>query len=162
MSHPFFTHSKIISPGDIKSRRVAARAEGKTVATLNGSFDLLHAGHLQIIFAGKDEADILCVALNSDESIRTYKGEDRPIIPLEYRLEMMAALAPVDWVTWFDETDPRAILREIHPDVHVNGEEYGADCIEKGVLDEIGARLHLVPRVPSLATSAIIEKIKGI
>lgn len=106
------------------------------------------------------QADRLIVALNSDSSIRQYKGADRPIISLEYRLQMMAALEFVDYVTWFDETDPRAILGKIKPDVHVNGAEYGAGCIEAETIINHGGRIHLVDRIPSLATSAIIEKIK--
>ena len=106
------------------------------------------------------QADRLIVALNSDLSIQKYKGTDRPIIPLNYRLEMMAALEFVDYVTWFDETDPRLILEKIKPDIHVNGAEYGIDCIEAETVKTHGGKIHLVDRIPSLATSAIIEKIK--
>jgi bifunctional ADP-heptose synthase (sugar kinase/adenylyltransferase) len=84
----------------------------------------------------------------------------RPIIPLNYRLEMIAALEFVDYVTWFNETDPRALLDKIKPNVHVNGAEYGASCIEADIVQINGGRLHLVERIPSLATSTIIEKIK--
>ncbi len=73
---------------------------------------------------------------------------------------MVAALEFVDYVTWFEETDPSALLEKIKPDVHVNGAEYGADCIEAKVVEKHGGRLHLVDRIPSLATSTIIEKIK--
>jgi rfaE bifunctional protein nucleotidyltransferase chain/domain len=127
---------------------------------LNGSFDLLHAGHLFIIYQASLQADRLIVALNSDLSIQRYKSSDRPIIPLQYRLEMIAALEFVDYVTWFDETDPCKLIEKIKPDVHVNGKEYGENCIEAPVVKACGARLHLVDRIPSLATSFIIEKIK--
>ena len=136
------------------------RQEGKTIATLNGSFDLLHAGHLEMIYQASLQADVLIVALNTDASIQRYKSKDRPIIPLEYRQQMMTALAMVDYVTEFDETDPRVILEIIRPDVHVNGSEYGADCIEAEVVKKHGGRLHIVSLVPGLSTSKIIEKIK--
>ena len=153
---------KIVMPENISSLCCRLREEGKTIATLNGSFDLLHAGHLYMIQEAKKQADCVIMSLNSDLSIQQYKSQDRPIIPLKERQELVAALMYVDYVTAFDEVDPREWLRKVHPDVHVNGEEYGSDCIEKEVLDQIGARLHLVKRIPGLATSEIIAKIQGL
>lgn len=151
---------KLILPEELEKKVRAIKAEGKTIATLNGSFDLLHAGHLEIISVASKQADVLILALNSDDSIRRYKSPHRPIIPLKYRLQMMSALAMVNYVTWFDELDPRLLLSKIHPHVHVNGAEYGADCIEKEVVEEGGGRVHVVSLVPGLSTSAIIEKIQ--
>lgn len=151
---------KLIPPGKLASFVEALRASKKSIATLNGSFDLLHAGHLQIIFEASQQADILIVALNSDASIQKYKSPKRPIIPLEYRLQMMAALEFVDYVTWFDETDPRQLLSLIKPDVHVNGAEYGANCIEADVVRANGGSIHIVSLVPGLSTSTVIQKIQ--
>lgn len=153
---------KLIEPLHLEAKIGDLRARKLTIATLNGSFDLLHAGHLFIIHEASKQADRLVVALNSDVSIQQYKSANRPIIPLSHRLEMMAALQFVDFVTWFDETDPRKLLSLIKPDVHVNGAEYGADCIEAETVKAYGGRLHLVARIPHLATSAIIEKIKAL
>ena len=155
-----YTNGKITPPEAIETVIEEYRDQGLTIATLNGSFDLLHAGHLHILYEAKEQADILCIALNSDDSIKRYKGEDRPIIPLKFRLQMIAALDPVDCVTWFEEDDPCEILRLIRPDVHVNGVEYGSNCVEADLVEEMGAELYLVERIPSLATSHIIEKIK--
>ena len=157
---PAWLQKKLIEPEHLEERIAFLRGKKLTIATLNGSFDLMHAGHLYIIHEASKQADRLIVALNSDDSIRQYKGSDRPIISLQYRLEMAAALEFVDYVTWFDETDPRALLERIKPDVHVNGAEYGENCIEAEVVKTNGGRLHLVDRIPSLATSSIIEKIK--
>ncbi len=151
--------SKLIAPSDLKEAVNDIRRRGLSIATLNGSFDLMHAGHLHILFEASKTADCLIVALNSDTSIKKYKDEDRPIIPLEYRLQFLAAIAWVDYVTWFDETDPRAILEIIRPDVHVNGAEYGNRCIEAETVKSCGGKLHLVDRIPGLATSQIIDKI---
>lgn len=151
---------KLIEPKELEKALEKIREQGLTVATLNGSFDLLHAGHLFMISEASRQADVLIVALNSDESIQKYKSMDRPIIPLKYRLEMMAALEFVDYVTFFDETDPCQLLQKIQPDVHVNGEEYGKECIEAKTVREMGAKLHLVKRIPSLSTTEIIEKIR--
>lgn len=154
--------SKVIAPENLAEKVAEIRESGKRIATLNGSFDLMHAGHLQIIFEASKVADVLIVALNTDNSIKQYKSPKRPIIPLEYRLQMMAALEFVDYVTWFDETDPRKILNIIKPDVHVNGAEYGENCIESETVKSNGGKMHIVQLVPGLSTSEIIKKIQSL
>lgn len=150
---------KVIPHDQIAEKVKQLRNEKKTIATLNGSFDLLHAGHLQIIYEASQQADVLIVGLNTDSSIQRYKSMDRPIIPLKYRIEMLSALEFVDYVTWFDETDPCALLQEIRPDVHVNGAEYGQNCIEADAVKANGGKLYLVELVPGLSTSYIIKKL---
>lgn len=103
----------------------------------------------------------MLVGLNTDSSVQRYKSPSRPIVTLEYRLQMLAALEWVSYVTWFDETDPRAFLERVRPDVHVNGAEYGPDCIEAPVVRAGGGRLHLVDRIPGLATSDLVTKIRA-
>lgn len=157
---PAWLQKKLLEPEKIEERVSALRAKKLTIATINGSFDLLHAGHLFILHEASKQADCLIVALNSDASIQKYKSPKRPIVPLAYRLELMAALECVDYVTWFEEADPRALLAKIRPDVHVNGAEYGENCIEADTVRNHGGRLHLVERIGGLATSSLIEKIK--
>jgi len=151
--------SKFIAPEDLVVKVDLLRSQGKTIATLNGSFDLLHAGHLEMIYQASLQADILIVGLNTDRSIAAYKSPTRPIISLEYRMQMMGALTMVDYVTFFDELDPREMLKKIRPDVHVNGSEYGENCIEASTVQEAGGRIHIVSLVPGLSTSQIIHKI---
>lgn len=150
---------KMIDPSAIEQKVLELRISKKTIATLNGSFDLMHAGHLEMIYQASRQADILILALNSDRSIKEYKSPLRPIISLEYRLRMMAALEIVDYVTWFDEIDPRQILSRIKPDVHVNGAEYGENCIEAETVRSHGGRIHIVQLVSGLSTSQIIKKV---
>lgn len=155
-----FFASKWIDPAEIENKVAELRKTGKKIATLNGSFDLMHAGHLHILYEGSQQADVLIVALNTDDSIKRYKSADRPIVPLKERLQMVAALQFVTYVTCFNELDPRVLLGKIRPDVHVNGAEYGSECIEAEVVLKHGGRLHLVSRIPGLATSTLIKKIK--
>lgn len=136
------------------------KQEGKTLATLNGSFDLLHAGHLYILYEASLQADCLFVLLNSDSSIQSYKGLNRPVICLENRLSLISALEFVDYVSWFEEKDPREILKIIRPDVHVNGIEYGKNCVEADTVRLSGGKIHLVDRIPGLSTSEILKKIQ--
>ncbi|MGE5196427.1 MAG: adenylyltransferase/cytidyltransferase family protein [Anaerolineae bacterium] len=152
--------TKVLPLENLLTQIQKMKKEGATVATLNGSFDLLHAGHLEMIYQASLQADILIVALNTDRSIQEYKNPSRPIVSLEMRLQMMAAVGFVDFVTWFDETDPRQLLAKIAPDVHVNGAEYGENCIEAEIVKAQGGRIHIVPLVPGLSTSALLEKIK--
>lgn len=164
MPSPWVAYSKqkIISPKEISHLVQKLRGEGRTIATLNGSFDLMHAGHLHIIYEASKTADILIVALNTDASIQKYKSIQRPIIPLEYRQQMMAAIEFIDYVTSFDEIDPRQLLSIIKPDVHVNGIEYGENCIEAETVKKFGGKIHLVDRIPGLATSEILKKVKSL
>lgn len=153
---------KVIPPKLLKVKTEEIKGSGFQIATLNGSFDLMHAGHLQIIYEASQMADVLIVALNSDSSIQKYKSPLRPIIPLEYRLQMMAALSFVDYVTWFEETDPRELLSTIQPDIHVNGAEYGKSCLESEVVESLGGKIHIVDLVPGLSTSHILKKIENL
>jgi rfaE bifunctional protein nucleotidyltransferase chain/domain len=154
-----FAAHKTLQPSELLQFRAQLRAEGKTLATLNGSFDLLHAGHLSMLFEASKQADLLLVALNSDRSIQQYKSPKRPIIPLQQRMEMIAALEFVSYVTWFEETDPCILLETLQPDVHVNGSEYGKKCIERETVEKHGGRIHIADLTPGLSTSSIVEKI---
>lgn len=154
--------NKLVPPEQVEELVKTLRSCRKTIATLNGSFDLMHAGHLKIIYEASLQADALIVALNTDSSIQSYKSKDRPIVPLKYRLELMAALEFVDFVTWFDETNPRHLLARIKPDVHVNGAEYGENCIESEIVKQYGGKVHIVPLVPGLSTSQLISKINNL
>lgn len=153
--------AKLIEPLHLEAKVKELKQSGKKIATLNGSFDLMHAGHLQIVYEASQVADVLIVALNSDASIKKYKSSNRPIISLEWRLQMMAALGFVDYVTWFEETDPLALLSKIKPHIHVNGAEYGENCIEAETVKSHGGRIHIVKLVPGLSTSSILEKINN-
>ena len=117
---------------------------------------------MKIIYTASTLADVLIVALNTDSSIKEYKSKNRPIIPLEYRMQVMAALEFVSYVTYFEDTTPIKILDIIKPDIHVNGSEYGKDCIEKEVVEKNGGKIFIVDLKPSLSTSNIITKIKSL
>lgn len=152
--------TKIIDPQKLKNKVEQLKKEHKSLISLNGSFDVLHAGHLQILYEASLLGDILIVALNSDQSIKRYKGENRPFISLEYRLQMIAAIGFVDYVTYFEEDNPIKILDVIKPDIHVNGSEYGENCIEADIVKKNGGKIHIVKLVDGLSTTQIVKKIK--
>ena len=151
---------KFIEPKKLEEWSKELKNIGHSLVTLNGSFDLLHAGHLYILEEASAQGDKLLVALNTDDSIKRYKGSTRPLISLQDRLIMMAALECVDFVTYFDEDDPCELLQKVKPHVHANGSEYGANCIEADTVISNGGKIHIVPLVEGLSTSRIIKKIK--
>ena len=137
------------------------KAKGKRIVTVNGSFDILHGGHLHILNEARQLGDVLIVGLNSDASVRGYKGPNRPRVPEQRRAEMLLALRMVDYVHIFEESDPIAFLTEIQPHVHVNGSEYGENCIESETVRRRGGTIHIVSRLPGLSTTNLIEALQS-
>ncbi len=126
---------------ELKERLEPLRA-GRTVALTNGCFDLLHVGHVRLLRAASTQAQILVVALNTDQSVRQSKGEGRPIVPLEERLEMLAAIEGVDYVTSFPEALANDLLDALRPDVHVKGTDWTEDTVpERDIVTAYGGRI---------------------
>ena len=94
------------------------RSENKTIVTTNGCFDILHVGHVRYLQKAKSFGDVLIVALNSDKSVKSIKGDSRPINNENDRAEVLSALRSVDYVVIFDEDSPVDLLLQIKPDVH--------------------------------------------
>lgn len=122
----------------------------------NGCFDLVHAGHLKVLEWAKRQGDLLVIGLNSDASVRRLKGQRRPILPLADRAALLAALKPVDFVTWFSEQTPHRLIRLLRPDVLVKGGDWAADSI---VGREFVKKVVRVPLMKGRSTSGIIETI---
>ncbi len=135
------------------------RAEGKVVVFTNGCFDLMHAGHAGYLAFARSQGDLLIVALNTDASVRRNKGERRPIVDERNRARMMAALECVDYVTWFDEDEPKELVAELQPDVLVKAEDWAHYVSGRDVVEARGGRVVLAPMVKGLSTTAIIERI---
>ena len=161
------TFSRVVQRKSVLPHRLEAfvdhlRNQGHTIATINGSFDLLHPGHLEILYQASQQADFLFVLLNTDPSIQAYKSPNRPVNPLHIRIQYIAALEMVDYVSYFDESDPIAILEKVKPDVHVNDSEYGESCIEADVIHQHGGKIFIVNRVNDYSTTHFIERIKNL
>lgn len=136
----------------------------KTFVFTNGCFDILHPGHIRLLREAKKQGDFLIVALNSDESVRKLKGEGRPIMPLEDRMEVISSLAFVDFVTHFSEDTPERIILELKPQVHVKGGDYDPNDLTKmpeaRIVKSYGGRIHIVPLLDGKSTTNIIKKAK--
>ena len=137
------------------------RAAGKTIVFTNGVFDLLHVGHLRYLQQARAIGDALIVGLNSDRSVRTNKGEGRPITPEAERAEILEALSCVDGVVVFDEDTPQAIIAALQPDVLVKGADWAADAIVgRDIVEARGGRVVRVPIEGGHSTTALVEKIR--
>lgn len=135
------------------------RAAGKKIVFTNGCFDLMHAGHATYLEFARAQGDILVVGLNTDASVRRYKGEKRPVVDERNRARMMAALECVDYVTWFDEDEPKELIAELQPDVLVKAEDWAHYVSGRDVVEARGGKAVLAPMVAGLSTTKLIEKI---
>jgi D-beta-D-heptose 7-phosphate kinase / D-beta-D-heptose 1-phosphate adenosyltransferase len=123
----------------------------------NGCFDILHAGHLKLLKEAKGFGDILVVGLNSDNSVRTLKGKDRPINCQKDRKEMLLALKYVDKVIIFNELTPLKLVKKIKPNVLVKGSDWKDKVV---VGSEYAGEVRLVNIKPQISTTEIIKKIR--
>jgi len=127
---------------DLAPELEAARARGETIALANGCFDVLHVGHVRLLRGACAEADRLVVALNDDESVRASKGKGRPVVPLAERMEVIAALEGVAWVTSFVEPTADALIAALRPDVQVKGTDRTLDTVpERAAVEAYGGRI---------------------
>ena len=150
--------NKILTRYQLRLRVEEWRHAGERVTLANGNFDLLHVGHVRYLRAAKALGGKLVVAINSDDSVRSLKGEGRPLMPAEERAEIIAALADVDAVVIFPELDVRAIIREIRPDIQTKGTDYTADTVpERDAVAEYGGRVEIVGDAKDHSTSEIIR-----
>lgn len=133
---------------------------GKKVVFTNGCFDILHQGHVRYLSEAKKCGDYLIIGLNSDRSVRSIKGKNRPLMPVGARAELLAALCFVDGVVVFDEEDPLAIIKYLQPQVLVKGSDWAdEDIIGAEVVKRMGGEVRRIPLVPGISTSGIIRRI---
>lgn len=153
---------KILDREGLKHRVAAWRQAGEPITLANGCFDLLHVGHVRYLHAAKQLGGRLIVAINSDDSVRALKGEDRPLMPAAERAEILSALADVDAVVIFPEPDVRALIRELRPDIHAKGTDYTADTVpERDTVIECGGRVEIVGDPKSHSATELIRSRIG-
>ncbi|MBD3287511.1 HAD-IIIA family hydrolase [candidate division KSB1 bacterium] len=138
------------------------RAEELRIGFTSGAFDVLHAGHADYLEKTKQYCDILIVGVNSDESVKRYKGEDRPVIPEDHRIKLIAALQAVDFAFLFDERRNEKNIRALKPDFYFKAGDYSENQLtSKSVIEESGGQVQLIPVAEDISTTLIIEKIQS-
>jgi len=137
-----------------------AQQSGKKVVFTNGCFDILHAGHVDLLQRAKDLGQVLVVAINTDASVQRMKGPDRPIIPQDERAELLAGLSAVDFVCTFDEDTPLETILKVHPDILVKGADWGiADIVARAEVEGWGGKVVALPLIEGKSTTGIVERV---
>jgi D-beta-D-heptose 7-phosphate kinase/D-beta-D-heptose 1-phosphate adenosyltransferase len=153
---------KVRSVDSLLAELAWCRKQNQKIVFTNGCFDVIHRGHIEYLKFCKEHGDIVVVGLNSDSSVTALKGPDRPIHSQIDRAMVLAALESVDYITIFEETSPLNIIKKVHPDVLVKGQDWE----KKGVIGaefvkSYDGKLVLAPLVKGKSSTRIIEKMKS-
>jgi D-beta-D-heptose 7-phosphate kinase/D-beta-D-heptose 1-phosphate adenosyltransferase len=151
---------KIKLRNEIKGIVQALKNEGAKIIFTNGCFDILHLGHVRYLRKAKKLGDVLVVGLNSDHSVRSLKGNDRPYVSELERAEILASLECVDYVVIFSELRPDSLIKNIKPHFHVKGGDYEISTLpEKKLVENLGGKVIVIPPVEGRSTTNIVERI---
>ena len=152
--------SSAITLAELKAIRLQLKAAGKKVVFTNGVFDLIHAGHVDYLSKAKASWDVLIVGLNTDQSVKRIKGDNRPILKQDERAFILSNLKPVDHVIYFEEDTPEKIITELLPDVLVKGADWEIEkIVGRDIVENNGDEVKTIKFVSDQSTSRIIELI---
>lgn len=147
---------------DLQQKVQQLKADGKKIVFTNGCFDLVHLGHLQLLWRAKALGDFLIVGLNSDASVSRLKGPKRPIKNQQNRAALLASLAMVDAVVLFDQDTPLTLIQTVLPDVLCKGGDWKPEQIVGSTeVLENGGTVKSLPFLPNHSTTALANKIKA-
>ena len=156
-SNNILDDDKIISAEELSLK---LKDTSKKIVFTNGCFDIFHVGHLRYLKESSKYGDILVVGVNSDSSIKRLKGEKRPIVPQEERMELLSSLSFVSYVVPFDEDTPYEIIKKISPDIITKGGDYNPDnVVGKDIVEGKGGKVVICPLIENKSTTNIIDKI---
>jgi rfaE bifunctional protein nucleotidyltransferase chain/domain len=144
---------------ELMAARAEWRSAGKTVVFTNGCYDLVHPGHVRLLEQARNLGDVLVLALNTDASVKRYKGPKRPVSSERERAEVACALAAVDAVVMFDEDTPRELIAELLPDVLVKGADWSHFIAGREEVEAAGGRVLPLALEPGYSTTGVIEAI---
>lgn len=152
-------NSKIKNKKEILALSENLKAQGKKIVVYSGTFDILHAGHIVAIQEAARQGDVLIILVNSDRSVKSYKGPNHPIHSQQHRMRKLAELAQVHYVVSFDELTPETMLAAIQPQIYCNGSDWGKNCIERKVVEGYGGKVHVLKWKKGFSTSRLVEKL---
>lgn len=157
------TEKKILRLSSLEKKCADARAAGKTIVSTNGCFDLLHYGHVQSLEEARGLGDILVVGVNSDSSVKSLKGDSRPIVSDSKRARMLASLEAVTYVSVFEDLTPIEFLKIVQPSIHCKGEDYdnGQVLPEEAVVTLYGGEIHYLKLAEGFSTTEIISRVRN-
>ena len=151
---------KIITTDNLALKVSQWKKNKMKVAFTNGCFDILHLGHLEILTKSKEFGDRLIVAVNSDESVRKLKGEERPINDFQTRSNMLASFSFVDYVVEFSDDTPKKLIQIIKPDFLIKGGDYKKkNIVGNDIVSSYGGETIIIPLIDGLSTTNTINKL---
>jgi len=157
------TSGKICAVDSLLRELSRHRRGKKTIVFTNGCFDVLHRGHIEYLQFCRQQGDIVVVGLNSDGSVKTIKGPERPINNQHDRAGVLAALETVDYITIFNEPDPMNLIRKVRPDVLVKGEDWAVKgVVGREFVESYGGIVTLAPLVNGKSSTATIEEMRSL
>lgn len=137
------------------------RGAHKSIAFANGCFDVMHVGHIRYLQEAARVADVLVVGINGDYSVRTLKGDGRPLMPASERAELISAIRGVTYVTVFEDDSPRRLLQTLKPDFQCKGTDYTADSVpEAEIVRAYGGQVVIVGDPKDHSTTAFLERMR--
>lgn len=152
--------AKILSNVKLEATLKNLRRKKKKIGFTNGTFDILHLGHIRYLQKAKSTADILIVGVNTDRSVKSYKAPNRPINAQAERLEVLAALECVDYVILFDDPTPLNLICKIRPHVLIKGADWKKeDIVGAKEVESWGGKVRRITFVAGKSTTGTIEKI---
>tara|TARA_B100000941_G_scaffold283833_1_gene253810 strand:+ start:286 stop:774 length:489 start_codon:yes stop_codon:yes gene_type:complete len=153
---------KIITTDNLVLKVSQWKKNKMKVAFTNGCFDILHLGHLKILTKSKEFGDRLIVAVNSDESVRKLKGEERPINDFQTRSNMLASFSFVDYVVEFSDDTPKKLIQIIKPDFLIKGGDYKKkNIVGNDIVSSYGGETIIIPLIDGLSSTNTINKLKN-
>ena len=153
--------AKIVKPEQLKPLLEKWKSKGEKIVFSNGCFDIVHLGHVDYLEQARQLGDRLVLGLNTDESVKRLKGEQRPVMDEKARARVMASFEFVDAVIFFGEDTPFDLISFIKPDILVKGDDYTVDkIVGADVVIGNGGEVKTVPLVEGYSTTEIISKIK--
>jgi len=163
MKHGPLEHPAIMSREALITVLAPLRAQGKRIVFTNGCFDIVHPGHADLLGRARAQGDLLVLGLNSDASVRRLgKSATRPINPFPVRAFVLAHLAPVDFISEFDEDTPYELIKAVRPHVLVKGGDWPPGrIVGRNIVEADGGRVLSLPLLPGFSTTALIEKIRS-
>ena len=154
------SNNNIYTSDEFLEIRRQIRIQNQKLVFTNGCFDILHVGHVDYLNKAKRKGDKLIVALNTDESVRRIKGEDRPVISQEERAFIISNLKSVDYVTFFNEDTPKEIIDKLIPDVLIKGADWNLNnIVGRETVERNGGEVKTIDFISSQSTTKIIDKI---
>jgi len=161
MTHIPDIKAKILSARTLISKVNYWKDNNKTIVFTNGCFDILHRGHVEYLSKAANCGDVLIIGLNSDASVKRIKGNNRPINDQNARAVLLAALACVDAVVYFEEDTPYNLINLIKPHVLIKGKDYKAkDIVGYDILKKYKGKIKTIKLVEGYSTTAIEKKIQ--